>query len=97
MSEQIDLTIPEVAVPEVSVAEYHISSLSFNWEVKKIIIDLVSDNGIRKTFGYSDTEAETLMIALNKVDLSTKSLQTRILERLVADGRLDGSISGSPD
>lgn len=97
MSERLDLTVPAVMQPEVSVAEYNISSLTFNWEVNKIVISLVSDNGVRKTVGYADAEAETMMIALNKVNLSTKSLQKRIFERLVADGHLVGTISGSPD
>jgi hypothetical protein len=38
------------------------------------------------------------MIALNKVNLSTKSLHRRIIEQLQADGLLGtGTISGAPD
>jgi hypothetical protein len=46
------------------------------------------------------TEAEgavTDMIALNKANLSTTSLQRRVMNRLTALGRLSGTISGTPD
>jgi hypothetical protein len=38
-----------------------------------------------------------MMISLNKVNLSVKSLHRRVIEQLINDGKLDGTISGSPD
>ena len=37
------------------------------------------------------------MKALNKADLSVKSLHRRVLERLIADSFLPGLVSGSPE
>jgi hypothetical protein len=47
---------------------------------------------------YEGTEAETLIITLNKSNLSTKSLEKRVVEKCQADGKLGaGSIAGAPD
>lgn len=47
---------------------------------------------------YEGAAALTLMRALNKADLSTRSLQQRILDRLQADGKLGaGAITGTPE
>jgi hypothetical protein len=43
------------------------------------------------------TKALNLMIALNKANLTVKSLQRRVLEQLAADGLLAGSVTGTPD
>jgi len=43
-------------------------------------------------------EAKTLAQQMNTGNFSTKSLHTRILEKLLADGKLPaGTISGSPE
>lgn len=53
-------------------------------------------NGRTITCRYDDTEAETLLVALNKANLSTKSLERRVTERCQADKKLGaGSISGT--
>jgi hypothetical protein len=47
---------------------------------------------------YSGAAADTLIAALNTANLSIKSLQRRVLERMVADGFLAaGSVTGTPD
>ena len=49
------------------------------------------------TCHYGGVDAETLIIALNKVNLSTTSLEKRITQRCQMDGGLGaGTISGSP-
>jgi hypothetical protein len=46
---------------------------------------------------YEGAAAESLVIALNKMNLSTTSLERRIIERCQADGKIGaGAISGSP-
>ena len=59
---------------------------------------LVGDNGEVKEISYNENNgALALMITLNKVDLSAKSLHKRLLEKLIADGHLAGTVSGIPD
>jgi len=64
---------------------------------------IVVDNvGARIEVNYSDEDGglttATLLAALNTANLSTKSLQKRVLERLIADGKLPpGAVSGTPD
>lgn len=53
-------------------------------------------NGRTITCRYDEAEAETLIAALNKANLSTKSLERRVTERCQADKKLGaGSISGT--
>jgi hypothetical protein len=92
--EQFDLTTP-VTTP--ALATYTVERLTLDWPGAAISIQLRGQNGEPFSFSYSGSVATTLMRALNKADLSVKSLQRRILERLVADGALAGTISGTPD
>lgn len=106
MPEDFVLTTPEV-VPEVTTATYRLVLLHLDWEHSFIAINLRGANGQLRTFSYGGdapavppaerTKALNLMIALNKANLSIKSLQRRVLEQLVADGLLTGTISGAPD
>jgi len=43
------------------------------------------------------TKAHNLMVALNKANLTIKSLQKRILEQLTTDGLLLGTVNGTPE
>ena len=96
MSEQIDLTTTDQAAPGTS--SYHIVRLDLNFEAKSIGIGLIGENGERKEISYGeDAGAVALMRALNKANLSTKSLHRRIMEKLIADGHLAGTISGAPE
>ena len=46
----------------------------------------------------ADKAATTLLRALNTVNLSTTSLQKRVIQRLVTDGKLPaGAVTGAPD
>lgn len=94
MAEILTLTAP--VVPP-SVTTYRVTGLSLNFGGEKITIELTGTNGEKWQHSIVGSTAVTLMVALNKANLSTKSLQRRILERLVVDGVLSGSISGSPD
>lgn len=81
-----------------SVTDYRISIIKFNWDEAKIHIVLKDTQGDTITAGYTGAEATSLMIALNKANLTTNSLQKRTLERLVTDGKIPiGTVTGSPD
>ena len=94
MSEQLDLTTP-ITTP--SITYYNIKCLVLDWGNKAIVISLKGTNGENKQFSYDGDIAVTLMKALNKADLSVKSLHRRVLERLIADSFLPGLVSGSPE
>lgn len=87
--EQLDLTTP--------VTWYRVSRLSMDWPAQHIWIRLAGPNGEDLAHTYVGAQATALMTALNKANLSTKSLHKRIIEQLVADGVLAGTISGSPE
>jgi hypothetical protein len=93
MAEQLD---PPAAAVQVSPIK--IAALNLDWDAKTIIIKLaLGNNRFRAEVYTPEMGAEALIIALNKANLSVKSLQRRILEKLVADGRMDGTISGTVD
>lgn len=101
MAEKLDLTAP---VTKPALTDYRVERLTLHFnppEGSSIYIQLLGTNGEAFSHAYVDAPgsptATTLLIALNKMDLSTQSLQRRILARLVADGVLAGSITGSPD
>ena len=94
MTEKLDPS----AKPAVIPPPYSIAALILEWDAKQIIIRLKGDDGSYKTVDYNDSEgAVTLMNQLNKANLTIKSLHRRILEKLIADGKIVGSISGTPD
>lgn len=93
--EQFDLTIPDQVNAGTSI--YRIASVALNWENKTMTIVLTAPGGFRKTIQYVDPQATTMMRAINKANLSTKSLHKRLLEQLATDGELIGAISGLPD
>lgn len=94
MAEIVTLTTP-VTTPNLTT--YRVVAVAFDWDAATIGIRLRGTNGESRTCGYQGSAATTLMTALNKVDLSTTSLQKRVLQRLIADGEIAGAISGSPD
>lgn len=93
MSEQLDLTVP---VQPPSTLTYRVTVLHLDWPNGVINVTLVDNNGVARTVTYTNAEATTLMGILNTANLSVKSLHKRILEKLVADGKLTGTISGTP-
>ena len=65
----------------------------------KVVVE--DENFHRTTHTYLDSQGEpatVMMTALNKADLTVNSLQKRILEQLVSDGKLaPGTVTGTPD
>jgi hypothetical protein len=90
MAEQITTTIP------ASLVSLRVVKVHLNMDSESIFIEL-NGGGVSRNFSYRGEEAVTMMTALNKANLSIKSLQRRIIERLISDGKLDGIIDGTPD
>lgn len=90
--EQIDLTTP------ITVNNYKIARLDLNMRGQRIEVILYDPStGRDVSFTYTGAVAVTMITQLNKANLSTLSLQRRIFERLIADGLIQGTISGTPD
>lgn len=92
--EKIELTDPVV---KPALTSYQVARLSMDWASLVIDILVVSDTGESQAFTYSGTDAAAMMKALNTANLSQKSLHRRVMERLVADGHISGTISGVPE
>jgi len=95
MAEKLDLTS---AITAPSVTDYRVSRLLLDWDGARIAVGLKGPNGELRTEGYTGAAATNLMVTLNKANLSTTSLHKRVLNQLVADGKLPaGTVSGTPD
>lgn len=92
-AEQLDLTTP---IQAPSVTSYRVIALSMVWPTGDIAITLADPLGGTQTFSYTGADGVALMQTLNTANLSVKSLHKRILEKLVADGKLTGTVSGTP-
>ena len=63
-----------------------------------MVIVLRGSNGENKEVVYDEDAGSVAMLrSLNKANLSVKSLHHRVMEKLLADGHLAGSISGTPE
>jgi hypothetical protein len=92
--EQLDLTTP-VVVPDKTY--YRVIKLHLEWDLASIEIVVVGSDAVVQAFGYNGAQAISLMTILNTANLSVKSLQKRVLEKLVADGLLGaGTVTGTP-
>ena len=77
---------------------FQVDSLFLDWVSQLIKVVVRDAKGRTVAFTFAGPTALALMRALNKADLSAKSLHRRVLERLVTDGRLaDGTFAGLPD
>lgn len=94
MAETITLTTPAVAAVSI---DYQVVYLELDWEHARIVVRLLAPDGRRIAHNYLGATATTLMRQLNIANLSVKSLHRRVIERLVADGVVSGSIGGVPD
>lgn len=88
MPEQLDLT-----------TAYSVRELNLNRDQDASITVRLRNLATGEQFAhrYEGAVAATLIIQLNKADLTVQSLERRILLRLVADGLLTGTVSGAPD
>jgi hypothetical protein len=90
--ERVDLTTPETKPSNTS---YRPVRVVLDADLPAIEIWLKGDNGEVASCHYTGPTAQALLVALNKADLSTRSLNQRILDRVVADGCLVGTVAGS--
>ena len=92
--EQLDLTTP-TAGP--SIVSYKVLRITFGTSPPIIDWTVADNTGASYSGTYSGEQAATMLSALNTANLTTNSLQKRILTQLQADGSLpSGSISGTP-
>ena len=93
--EKITLATAET-VP--ATADYQVDLLTLDWAGARIRIELrCLTTGKRRAFDYTGPTATAMMVALNKANLSTNSLHKRVLNQLITDNKLEGSVAGSPD
>lgn len=93
MAERCDLTTP---VTQPTIDNYTVASLTLDWYEARISIILRDNDGKSVHFMYEGATATALMVALNKANLTSNSLQKRIFTQLISDGKLIGTVSGSP-
>lgn len=108
MAETLSLTTPQDALTATGVWHVEYTLLRRGWTVNgtvltadpansRIVIGLIGEYGHRREHPYSGATADALILALNKANLSSISLEKRIMNQLIADGFEAGTITGSPD
>lgn len=94
MAERLDLTVPETTP---AITTYAVTYLCLDWSNARITVEFTGTNGEKKAHSWEGATATTLMVALNKANLTANSLQRRVLAKVTADGVLAGTVSGTPD
>lgn len=96
--EQIDLTTPEqYPLPTKTVVSWRVDEIHLQWSAQHIGIVVLGPDNERREIHYNGAIATSLMTTLNKVNMSVKSLHKRVLEYIVADGKMAGTITGVVD
>lgn len=94
MAEALTLT---AAIVPPSRTTYTVTRIMLDWPAAAIQIWLVGSDGVEVFADYTGATATALLVSFNKIDLSVKSLQRRVLERLVTDNKLpSGNVTGTP-
>ena len=92
MAESLTLTVPK------SVTTYKVNEIQINRKSQFINVEVEDSIGNIIRASYGGSQAMALIVALNKANLSTSSLEKRILLQLVTDGYLPtGNVTGVPD
>ena len=81
-----------------TVLQYEILGMSFyrlpEWSLEIVYVDNL---GKRLQDNHRSDEARDLIVALNKANLTTKSLERRLMEHLIAEGKIPpATITGTP-
>jgi len=112
MAEELILTTPVTPPAPTPTTKYRVSSFTMDLDTVAapllpppaptpapglVTIKLVSDAKEFSTYQYTGTSATAMIKQLNTANLTTKSMQKRILEKLAADGFLPGTVQGTPD
>lgn len=92
----VNTPIPADPLGRASATSVTIERLVLDY--KNSLIDIMVWNGsVEGHFQYTGTTALSLMNALNKANLSTTSLNKRVMQQLNSDGYMTGTITGTPD
>ncbi len=91
------MEILAITSPPPQQTTWRVNEVYFNWDAQSIQIGLKGTNGEAKHHAYGGATATALLVSLNKANLSTTSLHKRIINQLVGDGVIAGTVSGSPD
>lgn len=111
MPEELILTTPVVPTAPAPTTKYRVSAFTMDLETMApplvptgqppepglVQIKLKDDTGKYSNYQYTGKQAVNMIQALNTANLTQKSLQKRILEKLSADGLLPGTVQGTPD
>lgn len=87
--------IPSAGSFQGQATYFRVQQIVLDWDRQMVIVN-VGDGQIAKTFIYEGQAAVDMMVTLNTANLSVSSLNKRILNKLISDGHLSGSISGTP-
>lgn len=101
------VTFSAPVLSDAGATTFRVAQITFNFEGGGGIVATLKEfdgtgfvtRGKQITVRYDDTDPATVTIlrALNTVDLSVKSLQRRLIERFIADGKIPtGTPSGVP-
>lgn len=93
MAETIALAAPIQAKPGTSTLK--VAALVINVEASFIEAHFRGTNGELEVARWDN--ARDLILQLNKANLSAKSLERRVMEKAITDGKLAGTITGTPD
>jgi len=97
MAEIVTLTTPLPATATLRIADLDLNVRGSL--IRVVLAEWVGgawvDGGREIIATYSGAPADALMLALNKANLSTQSLHTRVIAQLIADGKLAGAGSGA--
>lgn len=60
-------------------------------------VKVIGDTGETKEDRWTGQEAHDDIVALNKANLTTQTLQKRLLGKLVTRGTINGTVGGTPE
>jgi hypothetical protein len=93
MAERLQLNVSTT----ITLTGWDIYSLYLGRIEKRIEIQMIGDDGDRRTELIDGTTAETLLKQLNSANLSIKTLYRRVMEWLIANRGYQGTVTGTPD
>jgi len=93
--EEVILTAPVVLDP-TTLNDVQIKSLYID-RMDKIVAVTVIDGSNTKTFTYTGDAGLNLIKLINTRDFRTNSLQKQMLQKLISDGYLQGTVTGTAE
>jgi hypothetical protein len=100
------ITTPEIVIPGVTKNAVVVASVVMDLYAPSpnpgdtagfLNVILKDDSGAFNAYVYTGEIAATMIQTLNVADCSVKSMHKRILEKLVADGKIPpGTVEGAP-